>query len=554
MAERIAIYSRVSTDDQADRGYSLPSQIEACRQYAERLGYSVIAELREDESGATPIADRRQGRQLTRIIGRHEVDTVVVHQVDQLSRDIVDLLVTVRSWLQAGIEIYTLDVGRVESELDIVLVIKGWQGSDERKKIRERSMRGKRAKAQSGRVIGGRPPYGYRHTRDRNGSIVSFEPVEDESRIVSLIFQWYVSGDESGKRLSAGEIARKLSAMRVPTPGEVRKGCPRKRGAGMWQPVAVLDIISREAYAGNWRYGVRIGPTRNRRPEDEWISVKVPSIVDRTIWLQAQKQRERNKQYAKRNAKHAYLLSGLVRCSCGAARCGEYFSDHRYYTCTWKNNHHIGLEKRKCQAGSVRADALEADIWESIVQLFNDSRELKRLLRVAQQEELNDLDPKREELNTVEAMIIQAEREARQIANAVKRAKGIIAKSLEDEMAIINERYDALCERRRKLQATVESARLTDDAVQQVLDFAADVRVGIQNADFQTKRRNLELLEVHVTVNEGHFEVESLAGHWEGQIRTPEPLPKPGIVQTSHSRGTVRLEFRSPVIPAQPEA
>ena len=45
-----------------------------------------------------------------------------------------DLLQMVRTWLRAGVEVHTCDIGKIESELDIVLVIKGWQGSDERKK------------------------------------------------------------------------------------------------------------------------------------------------------------------------------------------------------------------------------------------------------------------------------------------------------------------------------------------------------------------------------------------------------------------------------------
>jgi DNA invertase Pin-like site-specific DNA recombinase len=95
-------------------------------------------------------------------------------------------------------------------------VIKGWQGSDERKKIRERSMRGKRAKARTGRVIGACLPYGYDHVRDENGKIVNFEPLEAEAQIVRLIYQWYVFGDETGQRLSAGKIANGFPRCKSP--------------------------------------------------------------------------------------------------------------------------------------------------------------------------------------------------------------------------------------------------------------------------------------------------------------------------------------------------
>jgi site-specific DNA recombinase len=36
-----AIYARVSTSDQADRGYSVPTQIEACQMLAWQEGYTV---------------------------------------------------------------------------------------------------------------------------------------------------------------------------------------------------------------------------------------------------------------------------------------------------------------------------------------------------------------------------------------------------------------------------------------------------------------------------------------------------------------------------------
>lgn len=534
MTKKAAIYARVSTDDQADKGYSLPSQLDGCRQYVEQLGYTVVAEFRDDHSGATPVIERPQGRRLAEMARLREIDAIVVHQVDRLSRDIVDLLATIRNWLRIGVEVYALDVGKIESELDIVLVIKGWQGSDERKKIRERSMRGKRTKARTGRVVGSRAPYGYTHIRDENGKIVNFELVEEEAEIVRLIFQWYVYGDDSGQKFSAGRIAKRLSELQVPTPGETNPGYHRKRKSGMWHPYAILDIIQRETYAGIWRYGVRIGPTRMKRPKEEWIEIEVPAIIDRETWDAAQSQRERNKQFSKRNAKHDYLLSGLIRCSCGWAMSGEFFSNHQYYTCTWRNNHHTHLEKRTCNARSVRADAIEEDVWERIADLFGDLEKLERQLKIAQQEELAALNPKVEELSAVEAMMVQAEADALEIGQALRHAKGLVAKSLEQNMNDVNSRYDALCKRREELLTGLSGAKLTDGAIQGFLEFAKDVSVGIENADFQTKRSNLEMLKVKVQIHEGRFRIDCLAGKATGEIRKLPIATRSGIATDSH--------------------
>jgi len=125
MTKRAAIYARVSTDDQAEKGYSLPSQIEACQKFAEQKDFEVAAIYQDDISGQKAIAARPEGGRLQADIESGKIGRVIVYQVDRLSRDIVDLLTSVRDWLRLGIEIYSLDVGQVTSELDIVLVIKG---------------------------------------------------------------------------------------------------------------------------------------------------------------------------------------------------------------------------------------------------------------------------------------------------------------------------------------------------------------------------------------------------------------------------------------------
>ncbi len=61
MNKQAAIYARVSTADQAERGYSLPSQIEACQGFASQKGFNVAAVYQDDVSGAKPISIRPEG-------------------------------------------------------------------------------------------------------------------------------------------------------------------------------------------------------------------------------------------------------------------------------------------------------------------------------------------------------------------------------------------------------------------------------------------------------------------------------------------------------------
>ena len=43
MTKKAAIYARVSTDDQADKGYSLPSQLDGCRHYIDPVSYTHLS-------------------------------------------------------------------------------------------------------------------------------------------------------------------------------------------------------------------------------------------------------------------------------------------------------------------------------------------------------------------------------------------------------------------------------------------------------------------------------------------------------------------------------
>ena len=69
----------------------------------------------------------------------------------------------------------------------------------------------------------------------------------------------------------------------------------------------------------------------------------------------------------------------------------------------------------------------------------------------------------------------------------------------------VNSRYGALCKRRDELQEELNFTRLTDNAIQEFVDFAQDGFVRKKNVDFRAKRRHLELLQVRVQVENAKF-------------------------------------------------
>ena len=95
MSKRIAIYGRVSTS-----GQSTDIQLQACRQYAERCGYAVVATYTDTISGITGTDDRPELSRLLADAFLKQFDTVVVWSIDRLGRSLkhcLEILDTLKS-------------------------------------------------------------------------------------------------------------------------------------------------------------------------------------------------------------------------------------------------------------------------------------------------------------------------------------------------------------------------------------------------------------------------------------------------------------------------
>lgn len=90
MSKRAILYARVSTTDQKDKGYSIPSQFDAMRKYATREGLEIVAEFQDDYSGATPIEYRPEGSKAYKMLKDGGADMIIAYTIDRFVRPAED--------------------------------------------------------------------------------------------------------------------------------------------------------------------------------------------------------------------------------------------------------------------------------------------------------------------------------------------------------------------------------------------------------------------------------------------------------------------------------
>src|SRR5262245_46701220 len=102
--ETAVLYARVSTDEQADHGYGLQSQLRELRALAKERGYTIGAEYVDDGwSGA--LLDRPKLDALRQVIRDRGADVVLAHAPDRLARDLMHLLVLRNEMRKAGVKL-----------------------------------------------------------------------------------------------------------------------------------------------------------------------------------------------------------------------------------------------------------------------------------------------------------------------------------------------------------------------------------------------------------------------------------------------------------------
>jgi putative DNA-invertase from lambdoid prophage Rac len=139
----------VSTNDQQ----TIPLQIRALRDYAERRGWTIALRVQEVGSGA---AERQLRDKLMEAARRREIDVVLVWRLDRWGRSVADLLATLQELNHLGVGFVSLTealdlttpAGRAMAGLLAVFA------EFEREILRERVRAGLAHARQSGKKLG----------------------------------------------------------------------------------------------------------------------------------------------------------------------------------------------------------------------------------------------------------------------------------------------------------------------------------------------------------------------------------------------------------------
>ena len=390
---RAVIYCRVSTDDQDKEGTSLHTQLDACLKYCQEKGYHIARKFTETYSGLT--LERPQLTELRGLIRANDLDVIVIYCLDRLSRNATHGVI-----LRDELDKHHIILESVTEDIDksplgeAITYLRGTFAQIEAEKIRERTMRGKLARLNEGRLPQGTGIgiYGYGWDKTTGKRTI----IEDETKIVQKIFTMALKG------VSFNQITIELN----------KHGIKSKSGS-LWHPLTIRRMVNNPAYMGKTYYGMsrRVGKTKVvAQPKESWTLLPdiTPPIITEEMFKLTQEAITNAKLSRPIKPNAAYLLTSFMKCpKCGSPIIGTTLNGkYRYYKCRGATP--TATRGKICDSGYIRADELEDSVWHKVMEMLSSPLTLLRTLinenedqsrRIIQS--LNkDIDKLRKNLNT----------------------------------------------------------------------------------------------------------------------------------------------------------
>lgn len=335
---KAAIYTRVSTEEQALEGLSLSVQEQRCRERATQDGASQIELYRDD--GYSGTTTNRPG--LTRLLGNlDEIDRIYCWDLDRLFReDIAQALFLADLADRGDIELVEIVGGGVvdftSSTGWFVTRLRGLIAQLKPMQSAERTRASLQHRVATQGLPHGRPPIGY-EPAPRSPNRGATEPptvCPEEAALVRRIYEMYAGGD------SLHEIRRVAIAEQWPTYSR------RQDAAQTWSIMRLHYVLRNSFYVGRVRFN---GEEYDGRHEP---------IVSRDLWEGVQ--RRLSSRSGGRKGRRVRTYAPLMRCGvCGGLVSGQVSAQgFGAYYCQRRSEMPVEMRHRPIDCSRVMVDVL----------------------------------------------------------------------------------------------------------------------------------------------------------------------------------------------------
>ncbi|MDT7931245.1 recombinase family protein [Clostridium perfringens] len=504
----IAIYCRVSTDEQAEFGYSIDEQKRLLEEWCKANDYIIYKCYSDRGISGKNIKDRPALKELLSDAKAGKFDMVISWKINRVSRKLEDVLKIVNILEKNNItfksysEPFETDTPAGRMQFQMMALI----GEFERGTIAQNVKMGMIAKAKSGNWCGGRV-LGYdlvpnNSPEEEKKGKNKLEINEKEAEIVRFIFNEYSKG--KGYKAITNQI-NKL-------------GYKTKKG-NSFAVGAIRDILTNPVYIGEIRYNVRQNWSEKRRrninPNPIRVKGKHKAIIDKELWDKVQLILESKKGKPSRIYDGEYPLTGILRCpKCGAgmviSRTTNTLADGSkkriaYYCCgNWKNKG-TGV----CNSNTIRVDKANEYVFKKIEELVSNEAIVKAVVKNINKERKEKVKPAKRLLGDIDKELEKLDKRKRKIFEAYE--DDILTK---EEFQIrkdeLNEKIRILEEEKKPLLKTI-----SEDVSEEIpYEFIKDILMNfskILNSSVirEQQKKLLHMIISEITMNESR-EIDSI--------------------------------------------
>ena len=506
--KRLALYTRVSTIEQSEEGYSIDEQERLLRSWAEKNNYEVYKCYSDRGISGKDIKNRPALKELLKDAEEKKFDMVISWKINRISRKLADVLkivdilekndITFKSYSEP----FETDTPAGKMQFQMMALI----GEFERGTIAQNVKMGMCAKAKAGEWCGGRvlgydlvPIENQEGAKRRKSKLIINER---EAESIRLIFNEYVNG----KGYKA--ITNKLNKL----------GYKTKKNND-FSVNSIREILTNPVYIGLVRYNVRQNWAEKRRRNINANPIITDgiheAIIDEKLWDKVQVIMESKKGKPSRIYDGEYPLTGILRCpKCGAgmviSRTTNKLADGTkkriaYYCCgAWKNK-----GTSVCNSNTIRVDKANEYVFNKISELLSNEKMVETIVNNINKERHKKINPAKKELERIDKELEKIDRKKTKLFEAYEEE--VISKEE------FKERKDELNKRAKSLQEEKEPflVTLSDDVSEEIsYEFIKSIlenfsKVLTESATREQQKKLLHMIISEITINEAR-EIDSI--------------------------------------------